>query len=363
MDATHSPGARVRWLIAGAFLPSPSGRRFLVTGDSFNEHLQRAASGLSITVADRIGSGDAISHEVSFDRLAAFQLSEVIDSIPDLRALRSALAALSGSRPLGAEETARLQSAMTPGRLSSAVAEALRRQRSPQAARQAVLTTIEEALFATARDILQHPLVARLESAWRGLHWVLEHCPASSGMELEVLDVAPHQLMEALGESLGASPLQRPDACFILEASDDVNTLRRLAALGEHGWLPMVVAMPPSLLGDGQPPAGEKKESRPPEAWSRLRAEESSRWLCAAHNPVVMLAEQQGEVRRECFTSPVLAVASLLAASFRDTRTFARVVGPGSGTRAPAVWRPNERSTVATEVGLSLREQERLAAQ
>jgi hypothetical protein len=68
-------------------------------------------------------------------------------------------------------------------------------------------------------------------------------------------------------------------------------------------------------------------------------------------------------VRRECFTSPVLAVASLLAASFRDTRTFARVVGPGSGTRAPAVWRPNERSTVATEVGLSLREQERLAAQ
>jgi type VI secretion system protein ImpC len=75
-----------------------------------------------------------------------------------------------------------------------------------------------------------------------------------------------------------------------------------------------------------------------------------------------MMAEQHGEVRRECFTSPSLAVATLLAASFRDTRTFARVVGAGSGTRAPAVWRPQGGSTVATEVGLSLREQERLAA-
>jgi hypothetical protein len=55
-------------------------------------------------------------------------------------------------------------------------------------------------------------------------------------------------------------------------------------------------------------------------------------------------------------------VAALLSASFRDTRTFARLVGPGSGTRAPAVWQPKGRSTVATEVGLSLREQERLAA-
>jgi hypothetical protein len=68
-------------------------------------------------------------------------------------------------------------------------------------------------------------------------------------------------------------------------------------------------------------------------------------------------------VRRQCFTSPALAVGALLAASYRDTRTFARVSGPGSATRAPAVWQPQAASTVATQVGLSLREQERLAAQ
>jgi hypothetical protein len=76
-----------------------------------------------------------------------------------------------------------------------------------------------------------------------------------------------------------------------------------------------------------------------------------------------MMAEHQGPVRHECFTSPALGVAALLSASFRDTRTFARLVGPGSSIRAPAVWQPEGRSPVATEAGFSLREQERLAAQ
>ncbi|MGZ3460773.1 MAG: type VI secretion system contractile sheath domain-containing protein, partial [Archangium sp.] len=361
MDATHPPGTRVRWLVAGALLPSPSGRRFLLTADSLAEQLGRAASGLCVTVQDRLGSGDASAYEVSFDGPHAFGLSEVIDSIPDLRALRSIHHALSGARALEPEEAARFESVMGPGRLSAAVAKALRGPRPPQDARQTALAVLEEAVFATARDILQHPHVTRLESAWRGLHWLWEHCPASAGMDIEVLDIEPHRLVEALEQCLNAPSLQRPDACFILDPLDEVDTLSQLAALGEQAWVPVVVAVPPSLPGDGQRPAREK-EAPPPEAWTRLRADESSRWLGAALNPVVMRAEHQGAVSRECFASPALAVAALLAASFRETHTFARLVGPGSGTRAPAVWKPQGRSTVATEVGLSLREQERLAA-
>lgn len=352
MNATHSAGTRVRWLVAGSFLPSPSGRRFLLTEDSFAEQLEHAASGLRVTVQDRIGSGDASTYELSLDTLSAFQLSEVVDSIPDLRALRKLHGALSGAGTPGPEEAARLRSLMGEGRLQSTVAQALRESRSPEEARRATLAALEEAVFATARDILQHPVVTRLESSWRGLHWLGAHCPASAGMDIEVLDVEPHQLVDALARSLDVPPLQRPDACFILDTLDDVKTLQRLAALGEQAWLPLVVAVPPSLPG----------ESQPTEAWQRLRTDEASRWLCAALNPVVMRAEQQGEVRRECFTSPVLAVAALLAASFRDTHTFARLVGPGSGIRAPAVWRPQAGASVATQVGLSLREQERLAA-
>ncbi|WP_375765047.1 type VI secretion system contractile sheath large subunit [Archangium gephyra] len=347
MNATPPPAVRVRWLVAGAVLPSPSGRRFLLTEASFAEQLGRAGSELSVTVRDRLGSGDASSHVLSFAGPEAFQLSAVIDALPDLRTLRSVRDVLSGARGLGPQDAARLEEGLGPGKLSSALAEALRGTHSPQEARDAALAVIEEALFGTARDILQHPGVARLESAWRGLHWLWTHCPASAGMDIEVLDVEPHQLADALTRGLDVPALQRPDACFLLDTLDDVDTLRRLAALGEQACLPMVVAT---------------REAPASEAWSRLRADESSRWLCAVQNPVVMMAEQQGAVHRECFTSPALAMAALLAASFRDTRTFGRLGGPGSGTRAPAVWRPGGRSPVATEVCLSLREQERLAA-
>jgi type VI secretion system protein ImpC len=204
--------------------------------------------------------------------------------------------------------------------------------------------------------------VTRLESSWRGLRWLWEHCPSSTGLDIEVLDIESHSLVDGLTQCLNGPPLQRPDACFIVDTSDDVDTLRQLASLGEQASLPVVVAVPLSLLGAGPSPASEK-EARSRETWSRLRADESSRWLCAALNPVVMLAEQHGDIRRQCFASPALAVAALLAASFRDTRTFGRLVGPGSGTRSPAVWKPQAGSTVATEVVLSLREQQRLAAQ
>ncbi|MFE8598434.1 type VI secretion system contractile sheath domain-containing protein [Archangium violaceum] len=344
MDATP---VRVRWLVVGAFLPSPSGRRFLLTEASFTEQLGLAGSGLSVTIRDRLGSGDACSHTLTFDGLEAFQLSAVIDALPDLRTLRAVHEALSNARGLGPQDAARLEQGLGPGLLSSALAEALRNTDSPQEARDAALAVIEEALFGTARDILQHPRVARLESAWRGLHWLWTHCPASAGMDIEVLDVEPHQRVDALTRCIDVPALQRPDACFLLDTLDDVETLHRLAALGEQACLPMVVAV---------------REAPASEAWNRLRADEASRWLCAAQNPVVMMAEQHGEVHRECFTSPALALAALLAASFRDTRTFGRLVGPGSGTRAPAMWRPGGRSPVATEVGLSLREQQQLAA-
>jgi type VI secretion system protein ImpC len=362
MDALSLPSSRVRWLVAGSLSRTPSGQRFLLTEDSLAGRLGRAAHGLRVPVPDRIGSGDTNSYEVSFDGLHAFQLSALIDSIPNLRALRTAQTTLSTTGSLNPEDAAHLQSSLSSGPLPAAMAEAARGARSPQQARLAVLGVLEEALFATARDILQHPWVAGPESTWRGLHWLQEHCPASSGLDIEVLDVEPSSLVATLTQCLEVSPLQRPEACFILDTFEDVEALHALAALGEQASLPIVVSVPLSLLGEGLSTATEQ-EARARQAWNQLRAEESSRWLCASLNPVVMLDEQQGAIRRQCFASPSLAVAALLSASFRDTRTFGRLTGPGSGTQAPAMWKPHTGSAVATEVGLSLREQQRLAAQ
>lgn len=361
MDVPLS-GKRVRWCIAGAFLPSPSGRRFLLTDDFFSGPLGAAARDLRLLVPDRFGAGDASAYEISLGQLSAFQLSAVVSAIPDLRGLHRLLEVLSGVLPPDAEDTARLEDMLRTGRLSSDLAQALRGSRSAEETRRLARTLLEEALFATARDVLQHPTVARLESTWRGLLWLKEHCPPSSGLELEVLDVEPSALVETLERGLDVSPLERPDACFVVDAVEDAGTLRRLAELGEQASLPMVASVPLSWLGEGQQPA-TAQEARAREAWRELRAQECSRWLCAAANPVVMGAEQQGALRRQCFAGPALAVAALLSASFRDTRTFGRLTGPGSGTHAPAVWQPQGRSTVATEACLSLREQERLAAQ
>lgn len=351
MDATHSQATRVRWLVAGAFLPSPSGCRFLFSADSFAAQLSRAARGLNVAVPDRLGASDSNAYTVSFDGLGAFQLSQVVDSIPELRDLWVLRDAVASGRAPDPEVTSRLAATVGRGRLASALAEAFRGPRLPQDARATAISVIDEALFGTARDILQQPVFARLESAWRGVQWLHEHCPDDAGMDIEVLDVGPDRLLDALTTELDVRAIQRPDACFILEPITDVGTLQRLAALGEQAWLPMVVAVPPALPEMGA------------DAWARLRREEASRWLCAVANPVVAMAEQHGPVRRECFTSPALAMAALLSASFRDTGTFARLVGPGSGTRAPAVWQPRAGSTVGTEASLSLREQERLAAQ
>ncbi|OJH40320.1 type VI secretion system contractile sheath large subunit [Cystobacter ferrugineus] len=346
-------GNRVRWLVAGAFHPSPTGRRFPLTEQSFAEELRRATTGLRVTVPDRIGSGDTSTHTLSFGSLDAFGMSALIASLPELRALGALREAISGTRPLASEEAAQLRASLGEGRLTEALARA-------RSSRSASLALVEEALFTTARELLQHPLVARLESAWRGLHWLWTQCPASAGMDLEVLDVGPEALVDTLAASLEGPALQRPDACFLLDVGEDPATPGKLAALGEQAWLPLVMAAPVSLGGAGLAGA---QDFRPPDAWSRLRADESSRWLCAALNPVVMRAERHGEVHGECLASPVLGVAALLAASFRDTHTFARLVGPGSSVRAPAVWRPQEgRGPVATEACLSLREQQRLAS-
>src|SRR5262245_27388255 len=102
MDALPSQGARVRWLVAGAFLPSPPDDLPSADAAAFAERLGRAAHGLSVAVPDRIGSGGAdAAHRLSFDGPGAFTLDRVVDAIPDLRALRAVHDALSGGSAYG----------------------------------------------------------------------------------------------------------------------------------------------------------------------------------------------------------------------------------------------------------------------
>ncbi|MBZ4417515.1 type VI secretion system contractile sheath large subunit [Myxococcus sp. RHST-1-4] len=422
-------GARVRWLVAGTFSPAPSGRRFHLTPESFGAELARAASGLRVTVPDRLGASDSRTVELSFDRLRAFGLADLITTVPVLRALHALREELAGSdplRPLSPEEAAsRVASITGPGRLPDAVAEALRAAAPPlpdapppppatsgdelveallnraeagspaaasravdaflrainprapaspsssppppAASRKTARDVIEEALLLTAKDLLAAEPVAHLESAWRGLKWLLDQCPKSSGLAVEVLDVSHPWLLDSLQAVLAADPFDRPDAVFVVDASDDVALLGRLAALGERAQVPVVAAVPPSLLGltPGELALGlEEERDTISEAWAELRQDESARWLCAVLNRAVVASEGRGVAKRVSFTSPALAVAAMLAASFRDTGAFARIMGQPGGLRAPAMWElPSGRDkglAIPTELFLPIRAQSRL---
>ena len=424
-------GARVRWWVAGAFTASPSGRRFLLTSDTFASELAKAASGLRVTVPDRLGGAEHRTFEVSFDKLRAFGVMELIAAVPELKKLQGLTEGFmkaDPSRPVTPEEGAsRIAEVVGAGRLSAAVSTALGgkppepvapaapstpaassnsggdlvgellasaeasspvatakagvdafiKATAPKAAgparmnpdaRRAVRDAIELAVINTAKDLLAAEPVARLEAAWRGLKLLLEQSPSSAGFALEVADVEPSKVADAMEQAVNAEPFERPDVCFVIDATDDVAQLRRLSSIGEEAQVPVVVAVTPALLGTTLaelPTALEDAKLGTQGDWAELRKDDATRWLCPVLNRVVAASEKRGALNRASFTSPVFAVAAMLSASFQATSGFARITGQPGALRAPGAWEPpsgkDAGSAYPTEAFISIRAQTRLS--
>ncbi|WP_224240747.1 type VI secretion system contractile sheath domain-containing protein [Hyalangium gracile] len=416
--------------MAGAFTPVPSGRRFLLTGDSFASELAKAAAGLRVTVPDRLGGAEHRTFEVSFDKLRAFQVMDVIAAVPELKKLQGLTEGFmkaDPSRPLTPEEgAARIAEVVGAGKLSAAVSAALGGKPEPTApaapstpapssssggdlvgellasaeassptatakagvdafvkamapktagparmspdARRAVRDAIELALINTAKDLLAAEPVARIEAGWRGLKFLLEQCPTASGIAIEVVDVAPEQVPDALEQAVNAEPFERPDVCFVVDDTDDVARLRKLASVGEEAQVPVVVAVTPALLGTnlaGLSTALDDAATGTQGDWAELRKDDATRWLCPVLNRMVAASEKRGVLNRASFASPTFAVAAMLSASFVATSGFARITGQGGGLRAPGTWEPSSGkdsgSAYPTEAFLSIRVQTRLS--
>ena len=235
-------------------------------------------------------------------------------------------------------------------------------------ARRAVRDAIELAVINTAKDLLAAEPVARVEAAWRGLKLLLEQSPHSAGFALEVVDVEPSKVAEAMEQAVNAEPFERPDVCFIIDATDDVAQLRRLSSIGEEAQVPVVVAVTPALLGTTLaelPTALEDAKLGTEGDWAELRRDDATRWLCPVLNRVVAAAEKRGALNRASFASPVFAVAAMLSASFQATSGFARITGQPGALRAPGAWEPpsgrDAGSAYPTEAFLSIRAQTRLS--
>ncbi len=307
MEATEQKtAAAVRWLVAGAFSASPSGRRMRLGATELAQALEAAKVVAKATVEDRLGADKTRTFEVSFPTFKSMQTSEVVATVPTLKAL-TALAASLGhtdptkrpapdasiaqivelvgdgrlaaavraklgvAKPAAAPESGAAPSAPAQGgglsvddllgggtaptpvaapTASSAIGSFLKAVREPSApvtapsAGRAARDLIESEVFATAVDILKEPGVTALESAWRGVKLLIDACPAGSGMAVDVFDVNPGDALDAVREELNASEGDEfPDAVFVHDLLDTVEGVSAWANLGADYEVPVIAGV------------------------------------------------------------------------------------------------------------------------
>jgi hypothetical protein len=236
---------------------------------------------------------------------------------------------------------------------------------------------IETAVFGADTAILEDPAVTQPEALWRGLQLVAKQAPRrSSGhgsMLVEVVDVAPDGIEAAMRECLDDEPMNRPDAYVCFDPIEAPERLAALASTAEDMHAPIIVGVGPSLFGvdDAEQIMQVLRDAKPdataamPEGWAELRADEVSRWLSVTINDVVVAAEGAGTSRRTVLGSSVFAVVAMLAASYRETGGFARILGKDGSVKAPGlreIAKGREAGTaIPTAAFLSIRAQSELA--
>jgi hypothetical protein len=345
--------ARIHWLVAGRFSSRPAGTSFVADPAGLDVLLAANAGEIRCRVPDRLGSAETREVALAPRSLRTFTLAGVVEAVPELQALRS----LAARPPPAAEAAAAVEKAVGKGRLSAACASG------------SVRDALDSAIFGTALDVLAAGPVRTLEASWRGLRLLLGSCPAGSGIQVEVLDLAPEDLPAALRARPASEAFDEPDALFVTEPVGSIELLSSLADLGEEMLAPCVVAPSPSLLGasSSEELAARAEGSAPfPEDWEALRTTGTARWLCAATNPVALHAEGAGAYRRVCFGSPVWAISAMLSSSHRAQGAFAASVGNGGALTAPATWTipagPQRGKVTPTESFLPIPAQSGLAA-
>lgn len=426
MSADDRSGIRVRWLVAGAFSATPEGRRFAVTQQGFGATFEAAKLSVKAEVPDRLGSAATRTLEVSFPSVKAFQGTEVVASSkllqelstigaslgqadatkrPDPDTAVSKVVALAGDGKLAATLRAKLGVSAAKPAASSGPASAgdvdvddlLSKAGAPPeqvkpaglldsfvkamrpasgattapAAGRAARDAIEAEVFGTAVDVLRAPAVAKLEAAWRSLKLLVDACPESAGVAVDVIDVDPQHTLDAVRDALPTLPEdEAPDAIFVFDPVDSPDGLLALANLGADNDIPVIACVSQALFGQTDPSTVsgriEDEDGSLPSTWRALREDDATRWLTVVNNRPVVRVEGNGVARRVVFGSAVAALGAMLSTSFFKSGAFARILGAGNALKAPGAYElPSGRDAgnlVPTEAFYSIRAQNRLAA-
>ncbi|MBN8616340.1 MAG: type VI secretion system contractile sheath large subunit [Deltaproteobacteria bacterium] len=373
--------AKVRIRMAAAVSRAPAGARFVLSSDSWAERFKAAFASLSVEVTDRIGAGPKRRFDLSPKALSELSLGGVIKGdatlgklaehakkspnaeawLRDLEAIAGAGALVDACRnalsptPVTAPEAApaaapaegdavermfdKAEVAKPTGKAAiDSFVKAMRPGTggstpvAPANAARAARDVLERAVFETAKDVLADPTVAKLESSWRALRWIVENAPASAGLAIEILDVTPDNALSALEALPPADDFEDPDL-FVL-ADPIAIDVAKVAAYAEAQSAPAIVSIdaaraaldPDTLLArltvkDAETVTDEAR------AWHTGRVSEDTRWLTIAYGEVVVHQEGTGAFERSVFASPAYGLVAMLGASYAATGSFARILG------------------------------------
>ena len=176
--------------------------------------------------------------------------------------------------------------------------------RAPQQAQH--VAALDAAMNAQMRRVLHAPQFRALESAWRGVQFLVSRLELGEELQLHLLDATPGELRDDIaavqgdasrsalfrllcgtgGDAPDAAPWSLLVGLFdIGPGADDLDLLAGLGAVAAQAGAPVVCGAAPSLFGCGgvaalpEPDAWQPLDGMAAERWSALRRSTLAPWI------------------------------------------------------------------------------------
>jgi type VI secretion system protein ImpC len=341
-ESRKTNGGPMRLLVMGDFSAGGTGQRLPLANrpthkvdvDNFDQVMKRLAPKLLLSAG-----------ELDFEELDDFRPDSLYKRLDVFEALRQARANPSAGQDdlLGSllGKAAGAPAAAAPAKspasgidalIQNIAAKSVVPDRSAQTA--SYLATVDAAIAEQMRKILHDPAFQSLESAWRGVQWLISSLELDDDLQLHLLDVSRDELLAdvvAAQGQLAQAGLHRaladrwrnvPDGegwallcgMYAFGASDtDIGLLAALGLIASQAGGPFIATAAPAL---SEPAGGDATALA---GWQALRSSEAAPWIGLAA-PRVLLRLPYGRA-----SDPIASFA------FEE-------LGPGEPTHGELVW-------------------------
>ncbi|MBT8399862.1 MAG: type VI secretion system contractile sheath large subunit [Rhodothermia bacterium] len=173
-----------------------------------------------------------------------------------------------------------------------------------QSAAEEVLADLDTVINRQLRVILEHPALRALESAWRGLKFLVDRINFRRGSVLDVLAASKYDLPAALHHQVlvpeHAASSAEPLSVIVLDFDfsqrpDDISLMEDAASTGESLQVPVLAGASPNLCGADSPASlaripGLRQHQAGPEfiGWNAFREQSRSKSLALVLPPFVL---------------------------------------------------------------------------